>query len=128
MSVTDPVFAVLADWRAKDEQFQIWHEELKAVERAYEARGAGQSEACARTLVEMEQANEPALVQLDTALERLYATRPTTLDGLAALVEVFMAQDLAAVLGDTAGIAIETICRGVLALRQTGKGLEPADG
>lgn len=121
---TDPILPMLSEWRAVNSRFLAWHASLKAFEAALESQGAADTREAQERLMALEEANEPACEQRSTVLSRLYETIPTTLAGLAGLVEVFMEEDLSEVDG-LAGAAVGTICRAVLALR-TGIGVQAA--
>jgi hypothetical protein len=110
----DPIFTALARWHA-----------------ARTAHLAAHRHACLkwpRDLARAEEvANRAAWGARDRALRALYATTPTTLAGLAALAEVYRAEEFAMIEGDEAARGLDTLLRGIAGLAAAREGVETAD-
>jgi hypothetical protein len=125
MDGSDPIFSALARLEAANAETSAKQSEPGQLpHEAAEVSRLGDA-TC-------EEATEAAVCERLSRLEQLYATEPTSLSGLAALVRVFLTEDIIDI-QDTGlpGLAVQTICRSVLTLAKgeaTRSGPEGAPG
>jgi hypothetical protein len=127
MDGSDPIFSALARLEAANAETSAKQSELGQLPHvAAEVSRVGEQ------IAGCEDATEAAVCERLSRLEQLYATEPTSLSGLAALVRVFLTEDIIDI-QDTGlpGLAVQTICRSVLTLAKgeaTRSGPEGAPG